>query len=157
MSEVADHHALTRAEFDEQRETDYRRGFHQGVSAAVEALISGYQLTALKKWQERLREWRGKRHKGKPERPEWLHDIKFKPLFKSQVASMPPRECNPEADPVIVEAKVDCYHSPEVFIEDITDGIGICNFVRIAYRCKKCRCPMSEKQFEEWNRHGGYV
>lgn len=60
-------------------ETSYRRGFDQGVAAAIEAVEKGYELGRLIAWKYRLHSWRCKRHKGKIEYPEWLGRTERKP------------------------------------------------------------------------------
>src|ERR1700734_643557 len=74
----------------EQIELAYRRGFHQGAAAAVEAVDEGFSLVQLQAWVMRLYRWRRKAQPrrvldlrdcatwppgGKPKKcpyPEWL-------------------------------------------------------------------------------------
>lgn len=62
----------TDAEINAAAETSYRRGFDQGVAAAIAAVEAGASLPRLTAWKRRLGNWRRKRHHGRIEYPEWL-------------------------------------------------------------------------------------
>lgn len=56
---------------DEIRERQFRRGFTQGVWAAIECVERGDNLKSMKSWYMRLLRWRGANHRGKTVWPEW--------------------------------------------------------------------------------------
>ncbi len=60
-------------------EQAYRRGFHQGVFAAIDAIEDGFSVRQLHAWNKRLHKWRLKRHGGKWESPEWLSRSELEP------------------------------------------------------------------------------
>ncbi len=63
---------VTDQEINLAAETSYRRGFHQGVAAALEAVRAGFTDEKLARWENRVYVWRRKNHRGKPAHPEWL-------------------------------------------------------------------------------------
>ena len=63
---------VTDREVNTVAETSYRRGFYQGVYAAIEALQEGFSAEQMEAWQRRLWDWRNQDHRGRIEFPEWL-------------------------------------------------------------------------------------
>jgi hypothetical protein len=57
---------------DQAIEIAYRRGFHQGVAACVEAVEIGKDVGKLQAWERRLSVWRRKNDCRSREYPEWL-------------------------------------------------------------------------------------
>lgn len=57
---------------DGAAEMAYRRGFTQGVAAAIEAVKDGHELSALQRWLQRLMKWRYRRPCNRVVFPEWL-------------------------------------------------------------------------------------
>lgn len=75
-----DPHGATCETFEEAREQSFRRGFNQGIAAAIEAFQKGYSVGQMEEWNERVYEWRGESHKGEIVYPEWLaRENKVKP------------------------------------------------------------------------------